>query len=164
MIEVMKRADALITISRRQFCSGLAGCVGIAMAAGCAAQPQAPAPDAPFQSGGVCPTTGALDVGAPSTFMMNVPVYFAAGFVFVVRDAGGLYALTARCPHQGFTTNVQGNYFVCPRHGSEFTFAGAVLTGPATAPLVHYAMCTLASGNVGVLTSQVVSDSDRLNA
>jgi len=160
----MKRPAALTTISRRQFCSGLAGCVGIAAVAGCASPPQAQPIDAPFASGGVCPTTGALDVGAPATFMLNMPVYFAAGFLFVVRDASGLYALTARCPHQGFTTMVEGSFFVCPRHGSEFSFDGAVLTGPAAAPLVHYAMCTLGNGNVGVLTSQVVSESVRLDA
>ena len=51
---------------------------------------------------------------------------------------------------------------MCPRHGSLFSFDGAVLTGPATAPLVHYAMCTLASGHVGVLTSQTVASTDRL--
>ena len=156
----MKRPDALFTISRRHFCTGLAGCVGIAVAAGCGGSSEVI--DAPPGSGGVCPTTGALDVGAPSTFMLNVPVYFSMGFVFVVRDANGLYALTARCPHQGFTTKIEGNLFVCPRHGSEFSFDGAVLTGPATAPLVHYAMCMLDNGNVGVLTSQTVSESDRL--
>ncbi len=159
----MKRPAALTTISRRQFCSGLAGCVGI-VAAGCAASPQAQPVDAPFKNGGVCPTTGALDVGAPSAFMPNMPVYFSMGFLFVVRDANGLYALTARCPHQGFTTVVEGTYFVCPRHGSEFSFDGAVLTGPAFQPLVHYAMCTLPSGNVGVLVSEMVPDTDRLNA
>jgi cytochrome b6-f complex iron-sulfur subunit len=157
----MKRPDGLVTISRRQFCSGLAGCVGVAVVAGCGSSSGQMIDAA--ESGGVCPTTGALDVGPPSTFMMNMPVYFAMGFVFVVRDANGLYALTARCPHQGFTTIVEGNNFVCPRHGSEFSFTGALLTGPATQPLVHYAMCTLASGNVGVLASQTVSDSVRLN-
>jgi len=129
--------------------------------AGCGG-PDGQGVDAPGSSGGVCPTTGALDVGVPSDFMANVPVYFSMGFVFVVRDAGGLYALTARCPHQGFTTRVQGSDFVCPRHGSLFSFDGAVLTGPATAPLVHYAMCTLANGHVGVLTSQTVATTDRL--
>ena len=94
--------------------------------------------------------------------MPNMPVYFATDFVFVVRDANGLYALTARCPHQGFTTRVEGNVIVCPRHGSQFSFEGALLTGPATQPLVHYAMCTLDGGHVGVLTSQIVSDTQRL--
>ena len=158
MIASMKR---LFVISRRRFCTGLAG--GIALAA-CASSPEPSAPDASVGSNGVCPTTGALDVGAPSTFMLNMPVYFADGFLFVVRDANGLYALTARCPHQGFTTRVQGNDFVCPRHGSLFSFDGAVLTGPATAPLVHFAMCTLGNGNVGVFTAQTVPDTTRLNA
>jgi len=158
----MKRSDVLTALSRREFCSGLAGCVGIAVvAAGCGSSDDGVI-DAPAGSGGVCPATGALDVGAPSTFMVNVPVYFATGFVFVVRDANGLYALTARCPHQGFTTRVQGNDFFCPRHGSLFTFDGAVVTGPATAPLVHYAMCTLDGGHVGVITTQVVDASQRL--
>jgi cytochrome b6-f complex iron-sulfur subunit len=160
----MKRSDALMTISRRQFCSGLAGGIGIAVVAGCTSSPQPASVDAPVMNGGVCPTTGAIDVGAPSTFTLNTPVYFAMGFLFVVRDANGLYALTARCPHQGFTTRVEGTDFVCPRHGSQFSFDGAVITGPATAPLVHYAMCTLPNGNIGVLTSTVVADSDRLNA
>jgi cytochrome b6-f complex iron-sulfur subunit len=153
----MKRPDVLVTISRRHFCAGLAG---IAVVAGCGSG--ASAIDA--AAGGVCPTTGALDVGAPSTFTLNTPVYFSAGFVFVVRDANGLYALTARCPHQGFTTRVQGNDFVCPRHGSLFSFDGAVLTGPAAAPLVHFAMCMLDNGHVGVLTAQTVADSVRLDA
>jgi cytochrome b6-f complex iron-sulfur subunit len=156
----MKRSDALIAISRRQFCSGLAGCVGIIAAAGCGSS-DAQMVDAPG-SGGVCSTATALDVGTPSTFALNTPVYFAAGFVFVVRDANGLYALTARCPHQGFTTRVEGSFFVCPRHGSEFSFDGAVLTGPAFQPLVHFAMCTLDNGHVGVFTSQTVPDSQRL--
>jgi cytochrome b6-f complex iron-sulfur subunit len=155
----MKRPEALLPISRRHFCTGLAGCLGIAVVASCGGSDGAMTDAA---AGGVCPTTGALDVGTPSTFVLGTPVYFAAGFVFVVRDASGLYALTARCPHQGFTTRVQGNDFVCPRHGSLFSFDGAVLTGPAAAPLVHYAMCTLDNGHVGVLTSQTVADSVRL--
>lgn len=158
----MKRPLGLVTISRRQFCSGVAGGVGVALAAGCGGSPGGQGVDAAASSGGACPTSGAIDVGAPSTFVLNTPVYFAGGFLFVVRDAGGLYALTARCPHQGFTTRVQGTYFLCPRHGSEFSFDGAVLVGPAVQPLVHFAMCTLDGGHVGVLTSQMVSESDRL--
>ena len=160
----MKRLDVLTTISRRQFCSGIAGCVGIAVVAGCGSSSDGPGIDAAAQSGGVCPTTGAIDVGAPSAFLANMPVYFSTGFLFIVRDAGDLYALTARCPHQGFTTRVEGTDFVCPRHGSQFSFDGAVLTGPATQPLVHFAMCRLANGHVGVLTSQTVSDAERLDA
>ena len=155
-------------ISRRQFCGSLAGCAGVAAIAACGAgggsgtTVDAMLPPSDGVTNGTCPTTGATDVGAASTFMTGKPVYFSQGNFFVVRDAGGLYALTARCPHQGFTTMVEGTNFVCPRHGSEFSFDGAVLTGPATAPLVHYAMCTLSNGNVGVLTSQTVAETVRL--
>ena len=159
----MKRPGGLVTISRRQFCTGLAGGVGIAALSACADSPHAD-PDGGNGSGGVCGAAGTLDVGAPSSFVMNTPVYFADGFVFVVRDANGLYALTARCPHQGFTTRVDGSDFVCPRHGSLFSLDGAVLTGPATMPLVHFAMCMLDNGHVGVLTTQTVADTERLNA
>jgi nitrite reductase/ring-hydroxylating ferredoxin subunit len=111
-----------------------------------------------------CPSSGATDVGAASAFAMNTPVYISAQKMFVVRDSGGLYALTAVCTHQGATTEVQGSSIYCPRHGATFTFNGAVTTGPATKPLNHFAMCTLANGHVGVVTSMTVSASQRLDA
>ncbi len=39
------------------------------------------------------------------------------------------------CTHNGCETNVQGEIFVCPCHGSEFTNTGKVLTGPAETDL-----------------------------
>lgn len=158
----MKRSDALIQISRRQFCSGFASCVGVVVAAGCGGSSGASAVDAPPDGAPVCGDQGTLDVGPPSMFVADTPVFFQMGLLWVVRDAQGLYALTARCPHQGFTTMIQNTVFLCPRHGSTFSFNGDLLTGPATAPLVHYAMCMLDNGNVGVLTSQTVAETERL--
>ena len=77
---------------------------------------------------------------------LNTPVYISAQKFFVMRDSGGLYAMTAVCTHQGATTNVQGSSIYCPRHGATFSFNGAVTEGPATKPLNHYAMCTMSSG------------------
>ena len=111
-----------------------------------------------------CPATGATDVGAPSSFTLNTPVYNSSIKSFVVRDAGGLYAMTAICTHEGATCEVQGSEIYCPRHGAEFSFDGDVEKGPATKPLVHYSMCTLANGHVGVVTSMTVSESTRLDA
>src|SRR5262249_47399953 len=99
-----------------------------------------------------------------SSFMMNTPVYVSTGRFFVVRDAGGLYALTAKCTHEGVICVVSGGGFVCNRHGAEFTFDGAVTMGPAIFPLVHYGMCTLAGGHVGVQTTMTVAASTRLMA
>ncbi len=163
----MKKPAALVSLSRRQFCEGLAGCVGLAALASCSSNDMtmqhvdARTPDSGTTGG--C-ATGAMDVGMPSTFMTGKPVFITTGNFFVVRDAGGLYALTARCTHEGVTTIVQGSDFYCPRHGAQFDFNGAVVQGPASTPLVHYAMCMLSNGHVGVTTSQTVPAAQRLNA
>lgn len=183
----MRRAEGLVEISRRDFCGGVATCLGLALA-GCTdgsvgtveTGPLGGNPDHPDAGtnhlpdgggthidGGVaatCPSSGVSDVGAPSTFQMNTPVYFSTGKFFVVRDSGGLYALTARCTHEGATMTTQSSRFYCPRHGATFTYNGDILGGPVITPLVHYEMCTLANGHVGVVTSVTVTKTQRLNA
>jgi Rieske Fe-S protein len=162
----MKQPDVLVSLSRRQFCGTVAGCVGLAALASCGGGGGG-SPDATTvtdgTANGVCPATGAIDVGPPSMFVAGTPVYFQSGNFWVVRDANGLYALTARCTHEGATTVVRAGDFYCPRHGSLFTFDGAVVRGPATRPLTHFAMCTTASGNVGVQTTVTVAADVRLN-
>jgi len=121
-------------------------------------------PDGGTTTGATCPATGATDVGLASSFQMNVPKFNSGGNFFVVRDANGLYALTARCTHDGYTINAESSDFFCPVHGATFDFNGTVTRGPAYKPLVHYAMCTLAGGHVGVIKSQTVPASQRLVA
>jgi nitrite reductase/ring-hydroxylating ferredoxin subunit len=111
----------------------------------------------------VC-STGVTDVGAPSTFQLNKPVYNSTGKFFVVRDSAGLFALTALCTHEGVACAVSGSNFRCPRHAALFTFDGSVVSGPVTRALQHYSMCTLANGNVGVDKTKVVAKTERLNA
>jgi nitrite reductase/ring-hydroxylating ferredoxin subunit len=187
----MRRADGLLAINRREFCGGLAGCIGLAVAActdgnvpvigtgplgpGGAEGPDAgepPRPDAAMGSGSgsgssapqpTCPSSGVTDVGAASTFQTGVAKYFSTGKFFVVRDAGGLYALTARCTHEGATCVTQSTHFYCPRHDATFALDGSPTGGPVITGLVHYAMCTLANGNVGVILSQTVAKTDRLD-
>jgi len=71
--------------------------------------------------------------------------------VFLGRDSGGFYALTSTCTHAGCTvgTEVSGStaYLLCPCHGSLYDRNGAVVHGPAEAPLVHFAV-EVDSGNV----------------
>jgi len=118
-----------------------------------------PTPDAP--NADAC-TGSAQDVGAPSSFAMSTPVKFSTGRFFVVRDAGGLYAVSSACTHEGVITNVVQGVFLCPRHGAQFTFAGDIISGPVSTPLVHYAMCLLPNGHAGVDTSTIASKSARL--
>lgn len=58
------------------------------------------------------------------------------GEVILVRDATGLIALDARCPHLGCTIDRrEAGELVCPCHGSRFDVAGARRAGPAAAGL-----------------------------
>ncbi len=164
----MRRPDSLAILTRRHFCEGLASCLGLAALASCS-DSSSTSPDASTHppdgsGGGTCSASGVMDVGVGSMFMTSKPVYVSSGNLFVVRDSGGLYALSARCTHQGATVVVSGNDFYCPRHGAQFDFNGNVVGGPVVTGLVHYAMCTLANGHVGVNTSQTVPISQRLNA
>lgn len=182
----MRRADGLYDITRRDMFM-LAGCVGLAIA-GCTdgdtgaietgplgtggngtgpdAGTNKPPPDGGGSGSGTMATcgTGAIDVGAPSSFVTNTPVYNSTGRFFVVRDAGGLFAVTARCTHEGAICAVSGSDYRCPRHGALFTFDGTIISGPVVTPLQHYAMCTLANGHVGVDTTKTVAKSARLVA
>lgn len=53
-------------------------------------------------------------------------------------DAGEPVALLASCTHRGCQPEPLGDRLACPCHGSEFTFTGEVITGPADRPLVRY--------------------------
>ncbi|MES2874294.1 MAG: Rieske (2Fe-2S) protein [Bacteroidota bacterium] len=72
--------------------------------------------------------------------------------VIVVRLAASnvvasFTAVQVACTHQGTSIEykpAQGN-FVCPNHGSIFTTAGAVTTGPATANLKKYTIAITGS-------------------
>lgn len=69
------------------------------------------------------------------------------------RDtAGALHAVSPTCTHLGCTVlwNDAEDSWDCPCHGSRFSIDGAVLTGPATAPLKRIALDQISeSGPVG---------------
>jgi Rieske Fe-S protein len=65
----------------------------------------------------------------------------------VVRTAAGIKGFTAlslTCPHNGATVMQQGNDWICPAHGSEFTLAGKLLRGPARQALSTYPLAATA--------------------
>ena len=182
----MRRAPGLIELSRRDFCAlacgiALVGCSDSdstivqtgALGPGGGGDDDANPIDAPDQppSDGSVPTDGAAanacvgtatDCGAPSSYVVGTPQYFSSGKFFVVRDSGGIYALTARCTHEGATMVVQSGDFYCPRHGAKFTLVGGIISGPVITGLVHYSACLLPNGNVGVQTATTVSSTTRL--
>lgn len=81
------------------------------------------------------------------------------------RDEKGLYAMTSTCTHAGCDMNSQGfadsTGVSCSCHGSEFDANGAVLLGPATEPLVHFAVAVNAMGNITVAGGTEVAASTR---
>lgn len=179
----MRRADGLYDITRRDMFM-LAGCVGLAIA-GCTDGDTGAIETGPLGTGGNNGTgpdagngsgtppdagtmatcgTGAIDVGAPSTFLTNKPIYNSTGRFFVVRDAGGLFAVTAVCTHEGAICAVSGSDYLCPRHGATFKFDGTIISGPVSVPLQHYSMCTLANGHVAVDKTKTVAKTVRLVA
>lgn len=100
-------------------------------------------------SGGSAPTTPSADAGTGAAAggsakslakVSAIPagsglvVVGASGPVLLANSGDGtVVAHTAVCTHQGATINGTG---ICPLHGSKFDVkTGAVLTGPATAPL-----------------------------
>ena len=62
------------------------------------------------------------------------------GIVVARTLAGDFIAVSAACTHQGTNVNYapNGNKFVCPNHGAEFSSTGAVTQGPANSNLTSY--------------------------
>jgi nitrite reductase/ring-hydroxylating ferredoxin subunit len=168
------------TLDRRGFCQLLGACVGGLVLGACtddgsvvdvgpigdgvdaavSTDGSVVNPDA--SSGGAC-TGSPTDVGAPTAFTTGTATLF--GMFFVMRDAGGLYAVSSQCTHRtGVTIGVSSGRFRCPRHGAIYNFDGSIVSGPVTRTLVHYAMCLLPNGHVGVSASQQVATSVRLVA
>jgi cytochrome b6-f complex iron-sulfur subunit len=97
-------------------------------------------PTAPFEPA----TFGDVTAGKVADFPEGTLVQVPASPAFLGRDAGGFYALTSTCTHAGCGVFVRGSgasaSLECPCHGSRFDRSGAVLGGPAAAPLVHFAV------------------------
>ncbi len=59
--------------------------------------------------------------------------------IYVRRlESGQIVAVLASCTHQGCQPEPVGDRLACPCHGSEFSFEGLVLQGPAERPLTRY--------------------------
>lgn len=59
--------------------------------------------------------------------------------IFVHRTTDDRYvAVSTRCGHRGCQVEPAAAKLVCPCHGSEYTFDGAILQGPTQRPLQRY--------------------------
>lgn len=78
-------------------------------------------------------------VGRPEEYTPNtVSEKWLKDFrTWVIRDAGGIYAVWARCTHLGCTPRWFSNEgrFRCPCHGSNYNIKADVIAGPAPRPM-----------------------------
>lgn len=59
--------------------------------------------------------------------------------IYLRRTTADAYtAVSTRCTHRGCQVDPTPDKLVCPCHGSEYTFGGAVLQGPAQQPLMQF--------------------------
>lgn len=105
--------------------------------------------------------SGTVSGGAASAITASSPKYISSKGIFVCRDSGGIYAMSAKCTHSGCTLTHETTQFYCNCHGATFDLNGQNPTSPAYSPLKHYATCIDSSGNVQVNTGMTVSASTR---
>jgi Rieske Fe-S protein len=141
--------------SRRAVIAG-AGIAAVAGAAGFAWYVTAgPAPAATAPVGGYpAPSDGTTGSTAALAAVADIPegggLVLADQGVVLTREAGDdIRGFSSVCTHQGCSVSqVVGGEIICPCHGSTFSAAtGAVVNGPATAPLAGVPV-TVTDGSV----------------
>jgi Rieske Fe-S protein len=164
--EQLSQADVLPT--RRDFCSTACQALSLltvgVVAQGCGGgsgggggNPAGPSPAPSLRtisgtvSGGA--VTVAVDAASPLASVGGVAAVSAGGSSYLVaRTASDAFsALTSTCTHEACTINgYAAPVFQCPCHGSRFSTEGAVVRGPAAAPLRRYT--TSFAGDVLTIT------------
>jgi cytochrome b6-f complex iron-sulfur subunit len=73
--------------------------------------------------------------------------------VALVRTGAATFAaFSLRCPHEGFTVNVQSGSFYCPAHGARFTSTGTWAGGQRTGNLTSLASAYDATAGTVTIT------------
>lgn len=125
--------------------------------------------DVGCSSAGTAPTSfGVVSAGNVSALTVGSLRAVSGQPVAIGRDAGGVYAMTSTCTHQGCDMGSDGSIssagLVCDCHGSEFDVNGNVIRGPANAPLAHFSVSIDATGNITIDGGHEVDASTRTPA
>ncbi len=153
--------DPSCSLDRRALCLG-ALAAGMTLACGGGSGGSATFAPAANTPGALTTTdTRAALLAAPDGTVRD---YRNLGSFLLIKDGGGIYAMTAVCTHLGCTVGLPaGGRIVCPCHGSEYNLAGGNLVGPAPSPLVHFQVAEASPGGFLVVnTGTTVSASTRL--
>lgn len=120
---------------------------------------------------------GEIDLGHHSNYPRGTVTKVEAARLYVVHHPAGIMALSYTCTHLGCTVpwNPQSHQhldpagcFCCPCHGSEFSFVGEVVGGPAPRPLDLFGLEINAEGhlivNTGTIMERTSFETDQLTA
>ncbi len=111
-------------------------------------------------------SSGPVSAGPVSQVPVGSLEFVPGGSVLLGRDAGGLYAMTSICTHEGCDISqegeIQGAVIICHCHGARFDSAGSVLQGPARSPLRHFLVEVDASGEITIQQDTEVAADVRL--
>jgi Rieske Fe-S protein len=134
----LKASSSVYT--RREVLGAGTGVVSLAVI-GCAGK-LPPAHEVQAESGEVALALADAPELAQPNGVMTLDVSGVKKPVLVVRDGDAYEALLLKCTHMGCTPgwNAAERSLDCPCHGSRFDAHGAVLTGPAKAPLERFAV------------------------
>ena len=89
-------------------------------------------------------------IGLPGDLRVGEVSTPAGRNVFIFRREEGFCAISAVCTHLGCIIQREPRGFICPCHGSVFGPSGAVIAGPAPAPLKWYALSVSPDGQLTV--------------
>jgi nitrite reductase/ring-hydroxylating ferredoxin subunit len=105
--------------------------------------------------------SGSYAAGNVSQLEVGQLVAVSGAPLAVGRDAGGVWAMSLVCTHEGCDGSVEAGGVFCACHGSRFDVQGNPPAGPARAPLQHYHVTVDASGALTVNTDAPVPESVR---
>jgi cytochrome b6-f complex iron-sulfur subunit len=93
-----------------------------------------------------------VNAGKPEEYEVNSVTFDPKNSIYIVRDPGGFYSVSAVCTHLGCVTawKPELDMIACPCHGSKFRKDGTKIEGPAPKPLPWLRMWVSDEGNLMV--------------
>jgi nitrite reductase/ring-hydroxylating ferredoxin subunit len=148
------KRGTFMDMNRRTFVAMVGAMTGACAIGGCAADRNSVGPAAAKKAEGPM-----VDVGTLADYSRDGGTdQFARGSeVIVARRGDRIFAVSAACTHRECIVRNSGDDLRCPCHGSRFNYDGSVTRGPATRPLIHFAISN-ENGRLVVDKSQVFTD------